>query len=151
MAEPRSILVAVDGSPESAAAVRAAVEIAKATDAPVTVATVLPPPPPMFGGPVPSDPGIGEMTRRYRDALERAVAALRAGGVATVEAVFLEGPVVPRLVEFLKEHPTRYLVVGSRGLSGPARFVLGSTSEGLVHHAGCSVLVVRSPPPVGRA
>jgi nucleotide-binding universal stress UspA family protein len=35
------------------------------------------------------------------------------------------------------------LVVGSHGRTGVDRFLLGSVSHGIVHRAGCSVLVVR--------
>lgn len=36
----------------------------------------------------------------------------------------------------------RYVVVGSRGLGGIPRLLLGSTAEGLAGHAGCPVVVV---------
>ena len=35
------------------------------------------------------------------------------------------------------------IVVGSHGRKGFDRFLLGSVSHGIVHRAGCSVLVVR--------
>ena len=35
------------------------------------------------------------------------------------------------------------IVVGSHGRKGLDRFLLGSVSHGIVHRAGCSVLVVR--------
>ena len=35
------------------------------------------------------------------------------------------------------------IVVGSRGLSGVKRFLLGSVSDDIIHHAETSVLVVR--------
>jgi nucleotide-binding universal stress UspA family protein len=43
------------------------------------------------------------------------------------------------------EHGTAYdlIVVGSHGRKGLDRFLLGSVSHGIVHRAGCSVLVVR--------
>jgi len=40
------------------------------------------------------------------------------------------------------------IVVGSRGLTGLDRFMLGSVSTQVVQHASCSVLVVKQPPRV---
>ncbi len=37
------------------------------------------------------------------------------------------------------------IVMGSRGLSALDRFILGSVSSKVVHHAACSVLVVKQP------
>ncbi len=38
------------------------------------------------------------------------------------------------------------IVLGSRGLSALDRFMLGSISSKVIHHAPCSVLVVKQPP-----
>jgi nucleotide-binding universal stress UspA family protein len=53
-------------------------------------------------------------------------------------------------VESQRRDAQRVLVViGSRGLSGLKRALMGSVSEGVVHHAHCPVLVVRDRPLVG--
>lgn len=49
------------------------------------------------------------------------------------------GPIV-QLAE--ESRHARYVVVGSRGLGGIPRLLLGSTAEGLAGHAGCPVVVV---------
>jgi nucleotide-binding universal stress UspA family protein len=36
------------------------------------------------------------------------------------------------------------IVVGSRGLTSPARFVLGSVAGSIAHHAPCDVLIVQT-------
>ena len=53
-----------------------------------------------------------------------------------------QGPVAPTI---LKRAPKRggLLVVGSQGLDGLDRFMLGSVSTKLIHHAACPVLVVK--------
>ena len=44
-----------------------------------------------------------------------------------------------------EEFGAELVVVGSRGLSGAKRFLLGSVSNRVTHHAKCSVWVVRRP------
>lgn len=50
------------------------------------------------------------------------------------------------LIETAKEWNADLLVVGSHGRGFWGRMLLGSTTDALVHHAPCSVLVVRKPP-----
>jgi len=47
------------------------------------------------------------------------------------------------IVEALKKQQADLVVVGSRGLSGVRRFLLGSVSEGVLNSAPCSVLISR--------
>jgi nucleotide-binding universal stress UspA family protein len=47
------------------------------------------------------------------------------------------------IVDTLRKEKARLVVVGSRGLSGVKRFLLGSVSESVLHSAPCSVLIVR--------
>ena len=47
------------------------------------------------------------------------------------------------IVRFADEHDTDLIVMGSRGLGGFERMLLGSVSNYVTHHAKCSVLVVR--------
>jgi nucleotide-binding universal stress UspA family protein len=53
-----------------------------------------------------------------------------------------QGPVAPTI---LKRAPKRdgFLVVGSQGLDALDRFMLGSVSTNLIHHATCPVFVVK--------
>ena len=72
---------------------------------------------------------------------------------AQAVSVALEGPVAPgALVELLEDPPRgayrlkgRVRVHGSRGRSGFAATLLGSTSQGVLAHALCPVRVVRVP------
>jgi nucleotide-binding universal stress UspA family protein len=47
------------------------------------------------------------------------------------------------LVRIADEHSAGLIVVGSQGLSGIERFLLGSVSERVLRHAHCSVLIVK--------
>ena len=50
-----------------------------------------------------------------------------------------------RIVEAAEEMRPDLVVVGSHGYSRWERLLLGSVSDSVVHHAPCSVLVVRTP------
>lgn len=50
-----------------------------------------------------------------------------------------------RIVETAEEWGATLIVVGSHGYSRWERLLLGSVSDSVVHHAPCSVLVVRTP------
>jgi nucleotide-binding universal stress UspA family protein len=68
----------------------------------------------------------------------RQLASLKLTGAARKE----QGLVAPTI---LKRAPKRdgFLVVGSQGLDALDRFMLGSVSTNLIHHAACPVLVVK--------
>ena len=84
---------------------------------------------------------IQRMEARSEKTLKEAtqqLASLKLKGTARKE----QGPVAPTI---LKRAPKRdgLLVVGSQGLDALDRFMLGSVSTNLIHHATCPVLVVK--------
>ena len=50
------------------------------------------------------------------------------------------------IVSEAKERPCDLIVMGTHGHSGLARVLLGSVAEGVLRHATCPVLTVRSAP-----
>jgi len=54
---------------------------------------------------------------------------------------------VKSIIESIIEYATRknidLIVIGTRGRTGLKRFFMGSVANGIVHHAHCSVLVIR--------
>lgn len=67
------------------------------------------------------------------------------GEKVSVTTDVLFGSPDSRIVETAEEMHADMIVVGSHGYSRWERLLLGSTSDSVVHHAPCSVLVVRSP------
>jgi nucleotide-binding universal stress UspA family protein len=63
----------------------------------------------------------------------------------TVHTDLREGHAAHQIVQAATELKTDLVVVGSRGLSGVKRFILGSVSQQVITHAPCSVLVAREP------
>ena len=50
-----------------------------------------------------------------------------------------------RIIETAEEMAADLIVIGSHGYKRWERLLLGSVSDSVVHHAHCSVLIVRSP------
>lgn len=61
----------------------------------------------------------------------------------TTEMLF--GSAESRIVDLADQIKPELIVVGSHGYSGWERLLLGSVSDAVVHHAPCSVMVVRRP------
>jgi len=51
--------------------------------------------------------------------------------------------VVKSIVEYAEEHKIDLIVIGTKGLSGIKKMLLGSTASGVVTYAHCPVLVVK--------
>ena len=65
-------------------------------------------------------------------------------GKVTISTGVLFGSPDSRIVETAEEWPADLIVVGSHGYSRWERLLLGSVSDSIVHHAPCSVLIVRT-------
>jgi len=63
-----------------------------------------------------------------------------------IETLVRSGDPATELIQAADEHSAGLIIVGSRGLSGIERFLLGSVSERVLRHAHCSVLIVRGTP-----
>lgn len=66
------------------------------------------------------------------------------GKALNLTTKILQGSPVQQIVETAREANVDLIVVGSHGRGFWGR-LLGSVSDGVVHHAPCSVLVVRDP------
>jgi nucleotide-binding universal stress UspA family protein len=142
----RSILVAYDGTASSGPAVEQAGIIANATGARVTLVSAIPV---MagFGVVVPPGSTIPQILEEARRELAAAKAELEKAGVKNVTTELLEGEPVDEIVGLAHRTHPDLIVVGTRGLGSAGRFLLGSVSDGILHHANASVLVVRAPGP----
>ena len=80
-----------------------------------------------------------------RDVLREAGAILRADGVPVEERVET-GPPGPAIVRVAAEGRFDLVVLGNRGHGELKSLLVGSTGDAVLHHASCSVLVVRGRP-----
>ena len=151
---PGSIVVGVDGSPGSLAALRFALVEARLRGASVAIvhAWLVPlvnglPGPVLAGVPVEYGMPIDELREAVRESAEQSLGdALRelaeeAEGVE-VEWQAVEGP--PAKTLFEAAAGADLLVVGSRGHGGFKGLLLGSVSQQCAHHAPCPVVIVPS-------
>jgi nucleotide-binding universal stress UspA family protein len=138
-----SIVVGTDGSPSADAAVRRAIEIAKGSGAPVHLVTAFPDVP-TYRETITSSAKAEPIDLRQvaESVLAREARPLEDEGVGVMTHA-REGDPAEVLIEVAQEQDADLIVVGARGLSGLKRFLLGSVSSKLSHHAPVSVLVVR--------
>ncbi|WP_065967735.1 universal stress protein [Streptomyces sparsogenes] len=134
---PPYLVVGVDGSAHSAAAVDFAFEEAALCGAALRAVYVWHPP---LLGTLDEHAALGECRRVLSETV--------AGRTATHPEVELHHEVVSgHPVEVLTEASAHAvgLVVGTRGRGGFAGMLLGSVSQGVLHHARCPVLTVPRP------
>ncbi len=85
--------------------------------------------------------GWAEQSERYAEQVVNDTARALASPHFTVSTMVRTGDPVTTVCEAGNSHDL--IVVGSHGRKGLDRFLLGSVSHGIVHQAGCSVLVIR--------
>lgn len=135
----KKILVAVDGSEYSNAAVKKAGELAEKFGSKVTLLNVIKPLS-VFHEEVEivEDLQKDEARRILRKSKE-----ILLDMEVDSKTLFRKGDPASEIVDLTKENDVDLIVVGSRGLGGIKMFLLGSVSKRVTEHAHCSVLVVR--------
>ncbi len=138
----RRIGVAYIDSPEAGEARRVAAELAAATNATLTLYTVVGPRSEVVAPVIGRDAEISflkSVRESARAALDEALAALPEGVTATAE--LLEGDVIDELAS-LDEREVDVLVMGSRGYGPVRRVLLGGVARKLLRRAACPLIVV---------
>jgi nucleotide-binding universal stress UspA family protein len=140
----RRIVVGVDGSESSLAALRWGVRQAKLTGAPLDIVSAWEWPASYlgWGTPVPPDYDPADEARRQ---LDKAVSAvLTPGDAIEARQSVIEGHPAPVLEALSKT--ADLVVVGSHGHGEFAGILLGSVSQHCVTHCRCPVVVIRGTP-----
>lgn len=146
---PKKILVPIDGSENSKRALEVAIELAKMYDSVLIVLTVIP---------LPTAVRVANTSRymavdsyyesRERDAnpfMDAAFQTAKVQGISKVRRELLRAPksTVEGIIVAASRNKIDLIVIGTRGLGGFKKLLLGSVSSGVVTHAPCNVLVVR--------
>lgn len=140
------ILVPVDGSETSYAAVDKAVEIAKAFNSKVTVVQVLALDPYIVAEYI-TAAQTNDLVERARTAilktLDEAKAKFAAAGI-DAETQLLEGQVIySEIVKAAESLNTDLIVIGSHGRTGFKKLFLGSVAQSILGQANVPVMVIR--------
>jgi nucleotide-binding universal stress UspA family protein len=138
-----TIVVGTDGSESAARAVREAARLTRSTGSRLVIVSA-------FSDLHPYREHVQSSARedlihldKVADQLLMRAAAQADGDDIEIEMVSRAGDPAEVLADVAAEKSARLIIVGDRGLTGVKRFLLGSVSHKLSHHAPCSVLIVR--------
>jgi nucleotide-binding universal stress UspA family protein len=137
----RKILAANDGSPGAAAALQSAIDLAATCGAELHMISVEEIP--HLAETVDEVEGEREEAgQRFAGVVDRSTKLAAAHGLSFQPHV-MPGHPVSTIVEFVRTHDYDLLVVGFMGHSALYNRLIGSTTDRLVDHAPCAVLVVK--------
>jgi nucleotide-binding universal stress UspA family protein len=138
---PTTILLATDGSLDAALALETAVDLANTTNSELHVVTAA------RGYPA-YDIRIEEVAEQLRqeaqEVLDEQVRRVdEVGGTVQETHVRVGERRSDEIVKVAEEVRAGLIVMGSRGIGGVRRTLMGSVSDAVVRHAHCPVLIVR--------
>ncbi len=142
------VLAAFDGSTDSAKAIKLACSLATKYGSDLVVVYVYSPAAVGFsassGVPIPDYRELEEAKKSSAQAvLSKGLQLARDEGI-TAKGELVEAPsVVEALVEIATREKVDLIVVGTRGMTGFKKLILGSVSAGLANHSPCAVLIAR--------
>ncbi len=140
---PTRILLATDGSECAESAGRVAVDLANRSGAELDVVHAFEfVSPREFAGVALRMRSPSECVKQGQRVLEEQVGRIEEMGGAVADARLLTGSAVGQILCAAEEAEADLVVVGRRGLGGVKRLLMGSVSEGVIHHARCPVLVI---------
>ena len=143
-----SVLVPVDGSESAERAANVAFQLASLYGARVVVLSVVAAPGFSFSGPAGAPADLTEYyklgTVEAGRAVESALSHAKELGLnAKGEVIEPVSSTVGAIIEFAEKEKIDLIVMGTRGLGGFKKLLLGSVSSGVISHAHCAVLIVR--------
>ncbi|AEU39735.1 Universal stress protein family [Lactococcus cremoris subsp. cremoris A76] len=138
----KNILVAVDGSEQSYDALREAIETAQANDSQLKILYVLNDK--LANIPVHLDTmTLYKSVQEHSDYVVDQVQGYLKDTEVSFEIVRLTGSPKREIINYSKENNIDLIVLGSTGLDAIDRFIIGSTTQYIVNHASCNVMVVK--------
>lgn len=140
-----NILVAIDGSPVSDAALRHAIRLAQEQHAKLQVLHVID----IIGVTWATEDILDAYKQRGQSLLDQATYLGNLAGLQTTSALLETGVVGQRTAEIVAEHARAVaadlVVLGSHGYRGLSHLFLGSVAEGVARLCTMPVLIVHGP------
>ena len=131
------ILVAVDGSETSSKAAENAIELAEKYGADLIALHIVPP--------NIKSSEIFDLAKQYGQKIVDEVKHEASAKKLNVQTKVLwdVGSVTKAIVEYAENNNVNLIVLGTRGISGIKRMLLGSTASGVVTYSHCPIMVVK--------
>ncbi len=141
-------MVAFDGSKDSVKAVDFGCSLAEKYGSTLIIVHVYSITFPPYSGvapvPVPEIEEAEALSKeRARGVLADGIELVESQGIKAKGELLQASSTVQALLEFATSEKVDLIVVGTRGMTGFKKLILGSVSSGLVSHSECPVLVVR--------
>lgn len=148
---PKKILVSTDGSDNAKRAVAAASSLAKQNGSELLIVHVVSESIPAQYSPIGINSPAADYSGYFKTIeqegmklVNQSVQDAKNQGInAKGEVLRTISSIVESIVEVANKENVDLIVMGTRGLGGFKKLLLGSVSSGVVSHANCSVLVVR--------
>jgi nucleotide-binding universal stress UspA family protein len=142
------IVVGTDGSETAGEAVRQAIDLAKLSNAKLSIVSAYQP---VSGRRVRDEQAAAPADVQYEIGpredvnlvLEAAAAEARKAGIE-VTTHPVEADPADAILNVAEETRADLIVVGNKGMTGARRYLLGSVPNNVSHHAPCSVIIVRT-------
>lgn len=145
---PTKILLATDGSEDAELANSTAVDLANSTNSELHVVTVARNPDPSYRTEASFSLGYEDLMERIKqdaqETLDKEVKQIQETGGKVADAHLRIGESRDQeIVRLSEELGIGLIVMGSRGLGGMRRALMGSVSDSVVRNAHCPVMIVR--------
>ena len=137
-----AIVVGTDGSPGAEAAVRKVLELAQGSGATVHLVCAFPAPSALERIGMTARQETTDLRGVAYDVLARDERRFTEAGFE-IEKHAREGDPANAIIDVATDQKADLIAVGARGTTGLRRFMLGSVSSKLSHHAPTSLLIVR--------
>ncbi len=131
--------MATDGSEDAYLAAQAAIDLSQKADSELHLVNV------WHDIPTPHAHSFvrAQLRQEAQEILDKQAEKIEDAGGTVAKAHLREGRTIDEILDLSEELQVGLLIVGSRGLGGVKRILMGSVSEGIVHHARRPVLVMR--------